>query len=280
MPLLHVTDMSHNFGGLQAVSEYNLSLDPGQITGLIGPNGAGKTTIFNLITGIYRPTQGSVRFDGEELVGKKPNETAAMGLARTFQEMKLWRHMTVLEHIKMARYSKLSYGLLGAFLDTPKRRQEERDTTELAMEYLKMFAVDQFADQLVVNLPYGAQRRVEMARAMVIEPKVLLLDEPTVGMTPDEMMAMIEVVRKAHERFNLAIFLIEHRLRVVHELCQHVQALVFGQVSWRERPTRSRIIPRSSRPISANRRWNSDAAQRGTPPGVIRKYQSPARDQL
>lgn len=230
MPLLHVTDMSHNFGGLQAVSEYNLSLDPGQITGLIGPNGAGKTTIFNLITGIYRPTRGSVRFDGEELVGKKPNETAAMGLARTFQEMKLWRHMTVLDHIKMARYSKLSYGLLGAFLDTPRRRREEREATDLAMEVLKMFDVDQFADQLVVNLPYGAQRRVEMARAMVIQPKVLLLDEPTVGMTPDEMMAMIEVVRQAHERFNLAIFLIEHRLKVVHELCQHVQALVFGQV--------------------------------------------------
>jgi branched-chain amino acid transport system ATP-binding protein len=230
MPLLHVTDMSHNFGGLQAVSEYNLSLDPGQITGLIGPNGAGKTTIFNLITGIYRPTRGSVRFDGEELVGKKPNETAAMGLARTFQEMKLWRHMTVLDHIKMARYSKLSYGFVGAFLDTPKRRREEREATDLAMEVLKMFAVDQFADQLVVNLPYGAQRRVEMARAMVIQPKVLLLDEPTVGMTPDEMMAMIEVVRQAHERFNLAIFLIEHRLKVVHELCQHVQALVFGRV--------------------------------------------------
>ncbi|MBC2713250.1 MAG: ABC transporter ATP-binding protein [Desulfosarcina sp.] len=230
MPLLHVTDMSHNFGGLQAVSEYNLSLDPGQITGLIGPNGAGKTTIFNLITGLYRPTKGSVRFDGEELVGKKLNETAAMGLARTFQEMKLWRHMTVLEHIKMARYSKLSYGLMGAFLGTPKRRREERKVTELAMEYLKMFAVDQVADQLVVNLPYGDQRRVEMARALVIEPKVLLLDEPTVGMTPDEMMAMIEVIRKAHERFNLAIFLIEHRLQVVRELCQHVQALVFGQV--------------------------------------------------
>jgi branched-chain amino acid transport system ATP-binding protein len=120
--------------------------------------------------------------------------------------------------------------LLGAFLDTPTRRREERHATELAMEYLKMFAVDQFADQLVVNLPYGAQRRVEMARALVMQPKVLLLDEPTVGMTSDEMMGMIEVVRNAHERFNLAIFLIEHRLRVVRELCQHVQALVFGQV--------------------------------------------------
>jgi branched-chain amino acid transport system ATP-binding protein len=230
MPLLEVNQMSHNFGGLQAVSGYNLSLDRGDITGLIGPNGAGKTTIFNLITGIFSPTKGTIRFGGQDIVGKKPHQIAAMGLARTFQEMRLWRHMTVLDHIKMARYSKLSYGLMGAIFDTPKRNREEAQATELAMEYLEMFGVDQFADQLVFNLPYGAQRRVEMARAMVVEPKVLLLDEPTVGMTPDEMMAMIEVVRKAHERFNLAIFLIEHRLRVVHELCQHVQALVFGQV--------------------------------------------------
>ena len=230
MPLLKLSNVSKEFGGLKALKEVSTSISEGEIISLIGPNGAGKTTLFNCITGTMPPTSGSITFDGQELVGKKPNETAALGLARTFQEMKLWRHMTVLDHVKMARYSKLGYGLLGAFLDTPRRRREEREATDLAMTYLSMFAVDQFADQLVVNLPYGAQRRVEMARAMVIEPKVLLLDEPTVGMTPDEMMAMIEVVREAHQRFNLAIFLIEHRLRVVHELCQHVQALVFGQV--------------------------------------------------
>jgi branched-chain amino acid transport system ATP-binding protein len=230
MALLKVTDMSHNFGGLQAVVNYNLILNPGQITGLIGPNGAGKTTIFNLVTGIYRPTQGTIQFDGENIVGKKPNQIAALGLARTFQEMRLWRHMTVLEHIKMARYAKLSYGFIGAFLDTPRRKREEIRSSEIAMEYLEMFGVKAFADQLVVNLPYGAQRRVEMARAMVIEPKALFLDEPTVGMTPDEMLSMIEVIRNAYQRFNLAVFLIEHRLRVVRELCQHVQALIFGRV--------------------------------------------------
>jgi len=230
MPLLEVKQMSHKFGGLQAVSNYNLQLEPGQITGLIGPNGAGKTTIFNLITGIYQPTEGEVRMNGTNIVGLKPNQIAALGIGRTFQEMRLWRHMSVLDHVKMARYSKLSYGLLGAFLGSPKRQNQEKESTELAMEYLTMFGVDQFADQLVVNLPYGAQRRVEMARAMGTEPKVLLLDEPTVGMTPEELMDMISVVRKAHERFHLAIFLIEHRLRVVRELCQHVQALVFGEV--------------------------------------------------
>ena len=230
MPLLEVKDMSHSFGGLKAVSNYNLSLEPGQISGLIGPNGAGKTTIFNLITGIYKPDEGEVRLEGTDVVGQRSNQIAALGIGRTFQEMRLWRHMTVLEHVKMARYSKLSYGLFGAFLDSPKRRKEEEASTELAMEYMQLFGVDPYADQLVVNLPYGAQRRVEMARALAMEPKVLLLDEPTVGMTPEEMVDMISVVRKAHGRFNLAIFLIEHRLRVVRELCQHVQALVFGQV--------------------------------------------------
>lgn len=230
MPLLEVIQMSHNFGGLQAVSNYNLQLDPGQITGLIGPNGAGKTTIFNLITGIYKPAEGEVRLEGTNIVGQRPNQIAAMGIGRTFQEMRLWRHMTVLDHVKMARYSKLTYGLFGAFLDSSRRRKEEIDATDKAMGFLELFGVDQFKDQLVVNLPYGAQRRVEMARALSMEPKVLLLDEPTVGMTPEELMDMIQVVRKAHEQFNLAIFLIEHRLRVVRELCQHVQALVFGEV--------------------------------------------------
>ena len=138
--------------------------------------------------------------------------------------------MSVLDHVKMARYSKLTYGLFGAFLDSPRRRQEEKESTTKAMDYLELFGVDQFAHHLVTNLPYGAQRRVEMARALATEPKVLLLDEPTVGMTPEELMDMIMVVRKAHERFNLAIFLIEHRLKVVRELCQNVQTLVFGEV--------------------------------------------------
>jgi branched-chain amino acid transport system ATP-binding protein len=230
MPMLEVNQMSHNFGGLKAVSNYNLALEPGEITGLIGPNGAGKTTIFNLITGIYRPTEGEIRMNGTNIVGRKPNQIAALGIGRTFQEMRLWRHVSVLDHVKMARYAKFSYGLRGAFLGGPKRNREEKAATALAMEYLTMFGVDQFAGQLVVNLPYGAQRRVEMARAMAMEPQVLLLDEPTVGMTPEELKDMISVVRKAHEKFHLAIFLIEHRLRVVRELCQHVQALVFGEV--------------------------------------------------
>lgn len=222
--------MGHNFGGLRAVNEFNLSINPGEIVGLIGPNGAGKTTIFNLITGVYTPTDGQVKFNDENIVGLHPNKIASKGLARTFQEMRLWRHMTVLEHVTMARYSKLNYGLLGAMFNTPKRARQEAESVEKAFEYLKLFNVDQFADQLVTNLPYGAARRVEMARAMVTEPKLLFLDEPTVGMTPDELLDIIEMVREIHKKFGLAIFLIEHRQRVVSDLCDRVLTLVFGEV--------------------------------------------------
>jgi branched-chain amino acid transport system ATP-binding protein len=229
VPLLEAKEISKNFGGLRAVNMYSLSLDPGEIVGLIGPNGAGKTTIFNLLTGIFPPSEGEVVFDGNVLTGLKPSAIASLGMARTFQEMRLWRHLTALEHVMMARYSKLDYGLVGAFFDTPKRIRQEEESRDLAMDYLKVLGVGQFSDTLVINLPYGAARRVEMARAMATEPKVLLLDEPTVGMTPEELGDMIEVIRDLHKRYNLAIFLIEHRLRVVNELCERIQALVFGE---------------------------------------------------
>jgi len=230
MSLLEVSRMTHFFGGLRAVHDFNLALEPGQIRGLIGPNGAGKTTIFNLITGVYRPSEGDVRFDGQPLLGVAPHQIAARGIGRTFQDLRLWRHMTVLEHIKMARYSKLDYGLWGAFLDTARRRREEATSESRAMELLKLLNVDHLADQLVVNLPYGVQRRVEMARALAVEPKVLFLDEPTVGMTPEELAQIMEIIRDIHNQLGLAIFLIEHRLKFVMELCEQIQCLVFGEV--------------------------------------------------
>jgi branched-chain amino acid transport system ATP-binding protein len=230
MPLLHVEKMTHDFGGLRAVRDYDLDIEPGQVRGLIGPNGAGKTTIFNLITGIYRPTEGDIRFDGREIIGLKPYEIAAMGLGRTFQNMRLWRHMTVLEHVKMARYSKLGYGLFGAFFGTPKRHEEEAKSEKTALSLLEMVGVRHLADQVVTNLPYGAQRRVELARALAMEPKLLLLDEPTAGMNPEELAQIMMIIRKIHSELGLAIFLIEHRLRVVMELCEQIQTLVFGEV--------------------------------------------------
>jgi branched-chain amino acid transport system ATP-binding protein len=230
MSLLQVEHVTHYFGGLRAVHDYNLNIEPGQIRGLIGPNGAGKTTIFNLITGIYTPTEGKIGLADESLVGLQPHQIASRGLGRTFQNLQLWRHMTVLEHVKMARYSKISYGLVGAFFGTPKRHREEADIEERAHHLLNMMGVDHLADQIVLNLPYGAQRRVEMARALAIEPKILFLDEPTAGMNPDELIQMMDIVRQVHQELGLAIFLIEHRMKVVMELCEMIQTLVFGEV--------------------------------------------------
>ena len=230
MSLLQIDNMTHYFGGLRAVHNYDLAIKPGQIRGLIGPNGAGKTTIFNLITGLYRPTEGNIYLEDNELNGRSPHEIASLGIGRTFQNMLLWRHMTVLEHVKMARYSRLTYGLVGAFFGTPRRQREEAESEEKAYQLLKMMRVDQFADLIVLNLPYGAQRRVEMARALAMEPKVLFLDEPTAGMNPEELVQMMEIIRNVHNDFGLAIFIIEHRMKVVMELCEQIQTLVFGEV--------------------------------------------------
>ena len=230
MSLLQIDKVTHYFGGLRAVYNYDLKINPGQIWGLIGPNGAGKTTIFNLITGIYQPTEGTVSLEGTRLNGLSPHEIASLGIGRTFQNMLLWRHMTVLEHVKMARYSRLTYGLVGAFFGTAKRHREEAESEEKAYHLLKMMGVDQFADQIVINLPYGAQRRVEMARALAMEPKVLFLDEPTAGMNPEELVQMMAIVRQVHHELGLAIFLIEHRMKVVMELCDRIQTLVFGEL--------------------------------------------------
>ncbi|MGD2187453.1 MAG: ABC transporter ATP-binding protein, partial [Desulfobacterales bacterium] len=230
MALLRVENMTHFFGGLRAVHNYDIEIEPGQVRGLIGPNGAGKTTIFNLITGMYNPTEGSIFLEDNRLNGRSPHKIAAMGIGRTFQNMLLWRHMTVLEHVKMARYSKIGYGLIGAFFGTPRRNREEAESEAQARGLLKMFGVERFADQWVPNLPYGAQRRVEMARALAMEPKVLFLDEPTAGMNPEELVQMMEIIRKIKEQFELAIFLIEHRMKVVMELCERIQTLDFGEV--------------------------------------------------
>ena len=230
MPLLRVDKMSHDFGGLRAVNSYDLNVESGQIRGLIGPNGAGKTTIFNLITGIYKPTEGDIYLESKRITGLEPHRIAHMGIARTFQNLQLWRHMTVLEHVKMACYSKITYGLIGAFFGTPKRQREEAKIEAKAHDLLKIVGIDHIADQVVINLPYGDQRRVEMARALAIEPKILFLDEPTAGMNPEELIQMMEIIRHVHRELGLAIFLIEHRLKMVMELCDIVQTLDFGRV--------------------------------------------------
>jgi branched-chain amino acid transport system ATP-binding protein len=244
MPLLEVKNMSHDFGGLRAVSDYNLMIEPGQVRGLIGPNGAGKTTVFNLLTGVYQPTEGEILLEGKNIVGLQPYQIASMGLGRTFQELRLWRHMTVLDHVKMARYSKLGYGLIGAFFGTAKRHRKEAENESKAYALLEMLGIKQLADQVVTNLPYGAQRRVEMARALAMEPKILFLDEPTAGMNPEELIQMMNIIREIKDRFGLAIFLIEHRLRMVMELCEIIQTLVFGNVIAEGTPEQIQKNPR------------------------------------
>jgi branched-chain amino acid transport system ATP-binding protein len=222
--------MTHDFGGLRAVRDYNLEIGSGRIQGLIGPNGAGKTTIFNLITGIYKPSQGEIFLEGKKIDGLPPHRIASLGIGRTFQNLLLWRHMTVLEHVKLARYSKIRYGLFGAFFGTPSRHREEAEIEEMAVSLLDTMGIRNLADQVVINLPYGAQRRVEMARALATEPRILLLDEPTAGMNPEELVQIMEIIRRVHEEFGLSILLIEHRMKVVMELCETVQTLDFGAV--------------------------------------------------
>ena len=230
MTLLSVRGISKRFGGLQAVNDLSFDVATGSIKALIGPNGAGKTTIFNLLTGIYTPTEGEILLDGKRINGLPVHRIASMGISRTFQNLLLWRHMTVLEHVKMAHYSRIRYGLFGAFFGTTKRHKEEAEIEEKAYKLLEMMGIRHLSEQVVLNLPYGAQRRVEMARALATEPKVLLLDEPTAGMNPEELVQIMEIIRRVHGEFGLSILLIEHRLKVVMELCERIQTLNFGEV--------------------------------------------------
>lgn len=229
-PLLRINDLTHYFGGLRAVHEYHLDLEEGELRGLIGPNGAGKTTIFNLICGLYHPTEGEIAFDGRTLIGLHPHQITSQGIGRTFQNLRLFNDLTVLDNVKIAQYSRISYGLAGAFLRTSRYREEEREIDERAYRLLEILEVERYADQLAGNLPYGDQRRLEMARALAIEPKLLLLDEPTAGMSPAEMVKMMDLIERVRKEFKLTIILIEHRMKVVMGICERIQAIDFGEV--------------------------------------------------
>lgn len=230
MPLLYVEHMTHFFKGLRAVHDYNIKIEPGEIHGLIGPNGAGKTTIFNLITGVYKPTEGNIFFLGKNTIKMAPHEIAALGLGRTFQNLRLWRHMTVLDHIKMAQFSQITYGLIGAFFDTRNRNRQEKENTEKAMQIMELVGISKYSNQLVPNLPYGLQRRVEIARALAVNPKLLLLDEPTAGMNTEELIDLVNTIRHIHEKLGMAILLIEHRMKFVMDLSERIQTLEFGEI--------------------------------------------------
>jgi len=236
MPLFEIRGLTHFFGGLKAVSDFNLTFEGGELTGLIGPNGAGKTTIFNLVCGVYHPTHGEVKIGGQNLAGLFPHQVTAMGIARTFQNIRLWPEMTVLDNIRVAHNYKLSYGFLDAMFQTFRYRTAENGIDQKAREVLEIMGLRDYGEELAKNLPYGLQRKVEIARALVIRPKLLLLDEPSAGMNLGEKEALIGLIRWIRKEFNLTIWLIEHEMRVVMNLCEKIQVLDFGETIARGTP--------------------------------------------
>ncbi|MDI6867966.1 MAG: ABC transporter ATP-binding protein [Coprothermobacterota bacterium] len=229
MPILQIKGLTHFFGGLRAVFDFNLDLEPGELIGIIGPNGAGKTTIFNLITGVYHPTKGEIIFDGVNLVGKESNWIIAHGVARTFQNIRLFKELSVLDNVRTACYSQIKYSVADALLHSARFQREEERILNETMELLSLFNLDRLADEKSKNLPYGLQRRLEIVRALANHPKLLLLDEPAAGMNPSEISDLMELIQWVKEKFNLTIILIEHQMRLVMGICQRIKVLDFGE---------------------------------------------------
>ena len=230
MALLEVQGLGISFGGLRAVDRFSLSIEKGQLYGLIGPNGAGKTTIFNLLTGVYKPNNGRVTLDGQNITGKSTIEINQAGIARTFQNIRLFPKLTVLDNVKAGLHNNHPYSTLEGILRLPKYRKVEKEMDEKAMELLKVFDLDGYADVLAANLPYGKQRKLEIARALATDPKLLLLDEPAAGMNPNETQELMDTIRFVRDHFDMTILLIEHDMRLVSGICEELTVLNFGQV--------------------------------------------------
>jgi len=227
-PALQALSLGITFGGLHAVSDFNIEIYPGELVGLIGPNGAGKTTVFNLLTGVYVPTEGTVIINGVPLNGKKTHEFVAHGIARTFQNIRLFGQMTVMENVKVACSGDIHYGLVDSLLRTKKFRETEEKLTEKALDLLKIFKLEDKAYIKASSLPYGEQRKLEIARALATDMKVLLLDEPAAGMNPTETAELLECIKVIRERFGIAILLIEHDMSLVMNVCERIQVINFG----------------------------------------------------
>lgn len=232
MAVLEVKNLGISFGGLRAVDDFNLEVEKGQLYGLIGPNGAGKTTIFNMLTGVYKPTDGKILLDGEDITGKPTIEINKEGIARTFQNIRLFADLTVLDNVKAGLHNqkKYIYSTLTGILRLPRYHQAERAMDERAMELLKVFDLDGEASYKASNLPYGKQRKLEIARALATNPKLLLLDEPAAGMNPNETQELMDTIRFVREEFKMTILLIEHDMKLVAGICEKLTVLNFGQV--------------------------------------------------
>lgn len=228
--ILEADQITMRFGGLTAVNKLSLKIVPGDLVGLIGPNGAGKTTAFNMLTGIYTPTEGEVRLLGEKISHLRPYQITQKGVARTFQNIRLFKEMTVLENLLVAGQQTHSSGLMASILKTKKFIKTEENLKKNAMDLLKIFKLDNKKDELSKNLPYGEQRRLEMARAMATSPKLLLLDEPAAGMNPQETKELTELIRNIRDHFKMSILLIEHDMGLVMEVCERISVLDYGEL--------------------------------------------------
>jgi branched-chain amino acid transport system ATP-binding protein len=233
---LEIKGLSKNFGGLRAVSGLDLLLRENDLNGLIGPNGAGKTTVFNMVTGIYAPTSGEVIFNGQNITGLEPHEINQLGIARTFQNIRLFPNLTVLDNVRIAYHPHAGYSLADSILRGRHFGKMERELTEKTQEFLGVFNLQDRQEEIASNLPYGEQRRLEIARALAADPKLLLLDEPAAGMNPAEVVALMDLIHFIRDRFNLTILLIEHQMRVVMGICEEITVMDFGQVIARGNP--------------------------------------------
>jgi branched-chain amino acid transport system ATP-binding protein len=244
MTLLKIDNLTHWFGGLRAVSDFSLDLQEGELLAIIGPNGAGKTTVFNLITGVYHPTHGTILFQGNELVGQPTHTIIAGGIARTFQNIRLFRELSVLDNIRIANYARVQSSPLASMLRLPSFQREEIEIRDRALDFLSIFGLAELYDVPSRNLPYGQQRRLEIARALATGPRLLLLDEPAAGMNPAEIEQLIDLILMVRKRFNLTILLIEHQMRVVMGIAERIKVLDFGQTIAEGTPVEIQNNPR------------------------------------
>lgn len=230
MALLEVKNLGIQFGGLRAVDEFNLEIEKGALYGLIGPNGAGKTTVFNMLTGVYKPTDGDILLDGKSIIGKSQIDINKMGIARTFQNIRLFRQMSVLDNVKIGLHNQIKYSTVSGILKLPSYFKKEKEMNEKAMSLLEVFDLQGEADYLASNLPYGKQRKLEIARALATNPKLLLLDEPAAGMNPNETAELMETIQFVRKEFDMTVLLIEHDMRLVSGICEDLTVLNFGKV--------------------------------------------------
>ena len=227
--MLEVQNLSIVFGGLKAVTDFNLTINEKEIVGLIGPNGAGKTTVFNMLTGVYTPTEGTISYLGERIQGLKPYNITKKKIARTFQNIRLFSNLTVLDNVKVSFNYRINYSLFDSIFRTPKFRKTEEEIIEKSIELLKVFSLDVKKDELASNLPYGEQRKLEIVRALAAEPSLLLLDEPAAGMNPQETVELTELIDWIKEKFNISILLIEHDMKLVMGICDKIAVLDYGK---------------------------------------------------